>query len=247
MNKKKIIRKILILGAWFLVVAGLGILLVSANRKQHDHVCRELLIQIKGSAENDYVEKEDVQKQLETVAGGSLVKRSESTIDLGRLERSLENNAWIRNAELYFDSRDVLHVSVQEREPIARVFTTEGASFYIDSSGHRMPLLDKISVRVPVVTGFMGAGRMNARDSALLDGVKQITSYVYHDPFWNAQIGQIDITQERKFELLPVIGDHVIRLGDASNIEEKLNRLMVFYKQVLSKVGFNKYAALDLA
>jgi cell division protein FtsQ len=58
--------------------------------------------------------------------------------------------------------------------------------------------------------------------------------------------GKIDITGEKLFELIPVIGDHIIKLGKGENVEEKLNRLFVFYKQVLGKVGFNKYAALDV-
>jgi cell division protein FtsQ len=109
-----------------------------------------------------------------------------------------------------------------------------------------MPLLEKMSARLPVVTGFTNAARLTAKDSALLGDVKRVAGFIYNDKFWNAQIGQIDITPERKFELIPVIGDHIIRIGDAEDIDEKLRRLYVFYQQILSKVGFSKYAALDV-
>jgi cell division protein FtsQ len=246
MVKKKIIRKILVLTAWFLVICGLGTLLVAANRKQKDHLCREVRIGIKGTGEKFYIEKEDVLQLMTAAAHGALTGRPVSTVDLARLENILENNAWIRKAELYIDNKDVLHVSVSEREPIARVFTTGGGSFYIDSSGHRMPLLEKISARVPVVTGYPDVRRMNASDSTLLEGVKQVAGYIYSHPFWNAQVGEIDITPDRRFELIPVVGDHVIRLGDGDKVESKLQRLYVFYQQVMSKVGFNKYAAVDV-
>jgi cell division protein FtsQ len=245
-KKKNIIRKILVLSAWLLVISGMTTLLVAANRKQKDHVCRKVWVGIKAAGENFYIEKEDVLALIEKSARGSLLGKPIVSIDLGGLEKSLENNSWIRNAELYFDSKDDLHVSVEEREPIARVFTTAGNSFYIDSSGHKMPLLEKISARVPVVTGFTNAKKMNTEDSAVLNGIKQVAAFIYGNEFWNAQIGQIDITPDRKFELIPVVGDHIIKLGDAEKTEEKLNRLYVFYKQVMSKVGFNKYAALDI-
>jgi cell division protein FtsQ len=116
----------------------------------------------------------------------------------------------------------------------------------MDSSGAKMPLLDKVSIRVPVITGFTSARRFNAADSALLNQVKKVARFIYTNEFWNAQVGQIDITAERKFELVPVVGDHIIKLGSGDNIEDKLNKLFVFYKQVMSKVGFNKYAALDV-
>ena len=219
-------------------------LLIAANRKQKGNVCTEVLVGITGSGEQFYIEKEDVLKIIQR--GGTLVNKPLSSIDLSALEASLERNSWIREAELYVDSRNALHVLVEERDPIARVFTVEGNSFYIDSSGHRMPLLDKVSVRVPVVTGYPDKGKGTAWHRALFEEVKEVAQFIYHDAFWNAQIGQIDITAEKKFELVPVIGNHIIKLGDGHRVDEKLGRLHTFYRQVMNKVGFNRYAVLDV-
>lgn len=246
MNKRKTIKKILALGGWLLVISGLATLLIAANSKQKEHICKNIFIGIKGNEGKFFVEKEDVLKLMEKTMSGSLLKQPVTAINLGELENGLKENPWIKNAEIYFDSKDALHVFVQEREPVARVFTITGSSFYMDSSGARMPLLDKMSIRVPVVTGFTSARKFNAADSALLQQTKQVVQFIYGNEFWNAQIGQIDITPEKKFELVPVIGNHIIRLGDGENVEEKLSKLYVFYKQVMSKVGFNKYAALDV-
>ena len=49
-----------------------------------------------------------------------------------------------------------------------------------------------------------------------------------------------------KFEMVPVIGNHIVNLGNGENIEQKFNRLFIFYKQVLSKTGFDKYKAIDV-
>ena len=234
------------LGGWLLVIGGISTLLVAANRKEKSHVCRDILIGIKGNEGKFYVEKEDVLKLMDRTAGNSLLQQDVTAINLRRLEDGLKTNPWIKNAELYFDSKDALHVFVEEREPIARVFTIAGNSFYMDSSGARMPLLDKMSIRVPVVTGFTSARKFNAADSTILEQTKQVVQFIYGNEFWNAQVGQIDITTERKFELIPVIGNHIIKLGAGENVGEKLNKLYVFYKQVMSKVGFNKYAALDV-
>lgn len=236
----------MILAAWSLVIGGIATLLVAANKKETGHVCKQVLIGIKGSGEKFYIEESDIKKQLEQTVQGSLVNKPLSKISLASLENDLEKDQWIRDAELYFDREDVLHISVEEREPIARIFTTNGSSFYIDSSGHQMPLIDKVTARVPVITGYINVKRLSARDSALLSDVKAIAKFVYADAFWNAQIGQVDITADRKFELIPVIGDHVIRIGTAENIEEKLSRLLLFYKQVMSKTGFNKYSVVDV-
>jgi len=235
-----------VLGGWLLVISGITTLLIAANRKEQVHVCREILIGIKGNEGKFYVEKEDVLKLLQKAVPGSVLQKPVASINLARLEDGLKVNAWISKAELYFDSKDALHVFVEEREPVARIFTTTGNSFYIDSSGVRMPLLDKMSIRLPVITGFTSARKFNPADSALLQQTKQVAQFIYSNQFWSAQVGQIDITPEGKFELIPVIGNHIIKLGRGENVEEKLNNLYVFYKQVMSKVGFEKYAALEV-
>lgn len=244
MSRKKILYKVLVLSIWLAIIAGLTTLLVAASNNKVSHQCKIVEVLIKGSGEKYYIDKEDIQKQIESVQG-KLAGKPLKEIDLGLLERTLEKNAWIKDAEIYFDNLDVLHVVVREREPIARVFTTAGNSFYIDTAGVRMPLLETVIARVPVVTGFTPAKKLNGKDSALLNEVKTVARFIYNNEFWNAQTGQVDITAERKFEIIPVIGDHIIKIGNAERIEEKLSNLFVFYKQIISKAGFTKYSVLD--
>ena len=61
-----------------------------------------------------------------------------------------------------------------------------------------------------------------------------------------AQVAQIDINEYKKFEMVPVVGNHLVRLGNGENMEAKFRRLMVFYQQVLRKVGFEKYKLIDV-
>jgi len=245
-KKRPTLQRVLFLSLWLLLIGGMATLLIAANRKKKDHVCEEILIGIKGSGEKFYIEKADVLHLVERAAGGSLINRPLETINLTSLEKALKGHSWIRTAELYIDGKDALHISVEEREPIARVFATNGHSFYIDSAAQPMALVEKLTARVPVITNFTEIKKMRKADSAFMNEVKAVAQFIYGNEFWNAQVGQIDITADRQFELIPVIGDHIIKLGSGENVEAKLNRLFVFYKQIMSKVGFHKYAALDL-
>ena len=236
----------MLLAAFLLIIGiGMAVLLVAANGKQEKSVCRDLVVTIKGEGENFYVDKHDIIGSIRYEAGDRLVNRPLEEIDLAKLERQLEKSSWIRDAELYFDRSNILHVIVFEREPIARVFTTEGRSFYIDSSGVRLPLLDKVSVRVPVVTNFTSAKKLAAADSLVLTDLKSLVRYIGGHEFWSAQVAQIDIAGPRFYEIIPTVGNHVIRIGSAENLEQKFDRLMVYYRQVASKVGIDKYAVLD--
>jgi cell division protein FtsQ len=246
MTAKKLIKKIVFFVAVVVIGGGMVTLLIAANHKQQGHVCREVQITIKGDGEQFFIDKDDILKQLKAAAKGPVVSQPMGRVNLAKLELSLEKGLWIRDAQLYFDSREVLHVVVTEREPVARIFTKNGMSFYIDSSGQQMPLLQKETARVLVVTNFTGAKKYNRSDSAMAADVKKIANAINNDDFWIEQIGQLDITPNGMYEAIPIIGNHTIRFGTADNIENKLSKLFIFYKQVLSKTGFDKYETIDL-
>ena len=178
--------------------------------------------------------------------GTELKGRKINEINLDKLEQLLKDNIWISDAEMWFDNRSVLRVSVIERNPVARIFTTDGDSYYIDSSLVRMPLSEKISARLPVFTSFPGGDVLTAKDSILLQDVKNTAVYILNDSFLMSQTAQIDIVNNETFEMIPVVGDHLVKLGDGKDMDKKFNRLMTFYKQVLSKSGFNTYSIVDV-
>lgn len=245
MRFKRPIYRILFFAAWLAVLGGMATLVIAANRKTGSRKCKGVEVSINNDGETISVKKADVLKAIQRTAGGSVMNKPFGDMNLGAMEKTLEANPWIRDAELYLDTKDVLHVSVWEREPFARVFTTTGGSFYIDSSGFQLPLLTTYSVKLPVVTGFTASKRFSAKDSATMQSLKNLILTIGKDSFWTAQVGQIDITPERKFELVPLIGSHIIRLGYAENVEQELSNLLLFYKKVLPKAGLTKYSVLD--
>ena len=246
MKGKKLIYKILILAAWLLVGSGMIVLLAAASKKQKQHLCKDVTITIKGDSKQVFIDKKEIQNQLKLTAKGSLINKPLSGISLSQLENRLKDHPWISKAQLYFDSRNILHVAVVERIPIARIFTTTGQTFYIDSTGHRMPLLENINLRLPIITNFTSAKKLHASDSLMLNDITRMVSYISAHLFWSAQIAQFDITHERTFEAIPVVGNHIIKLGTAEGFAKKLDKLYLFYQNIISKTGFDKYKAIDL-
>jgi cell division protein FtsQ len=110
-----------------------------------------------------------------------------------------------------------------------------------------LPLSDKLTVQLPVFTGYPAQrSKMHGADSLLVVQVRKLSAYIRNDPFWMAQIAQVDIGPARTFEMVPLIGDHVIEFGDGNDYEQKFHRLFIFYKEVLSRTGFDKYSRIDV-
>ena len=231
---------------WVCISGGMLSLLIAAIGKKNREDCTDYTIAIKGAENIFFIDANDIRMLLKSGAGSELKGQKMKDINLKKLEQLLRDNVWIRKAEMWFDNRNVLHVEVYEREPIARIFTTANNSFYIDSTEMKMPLSDKMSARVPVFTNFPDKKVYSAKDSLLFTDVKNVSTYIKNDPFWMSQVAQIDIMVDRNFELSPVVGNHLIKLGNGKDIEKKFNRLMIFYKQVLAQKGFDAYSTIDV-
>lgn len=246
-NNKYTFRKILVISIWILLGTGTIVLLVAAISKKYNEPVAGLEIHIKEVQNNKFIDKKDVINILEKANGKKLNKMDLGSLDLTTMEKELQKNSWIENAEAFFDNNNVLQVKITEREPVARIFTLSGTSFYIDSSLTRIPLSDRFSARLPVFTGFPNVGKvLKKQDSVLLDEIKTVSEYIYSHPFWMAQVDQVNITSAGDFELTPKLGNQVIRFGNANDCEEKFNKLIAFYEQIQTKIGWNKYSVIDV-
>lgn len=245
-NKQNIIRFFINL-LWVLVGSASIVLLVSAVHNKEVKVCKGVEINISGVSTNFFIDKTDVYNIIKNFGGDSMQKKSLASIDLGRIEKALEKDVWVKNAELYFDNNNFLKVSVEEREPVARLFTVTGNTFYIDSSCMMLPLSDKFSARLPVFTGFTSDARILAKDdSSLLCSIKNMSLKILSDTFLMAMIDQIDISTNRSFELVPKLGKQRIIFGDATDVNSKFDKLKLFYKDVITQSGWNRYSTINL-
>ena len=246
-NKQYTFKKIMTASVWIQLGAGLVVLLVAAISKKDTQLLNRVEITIKGVQNHYFINKEDVKEILEKINKKPLNNAMVSSLDLVSMEKELQKEKWIKNAEIFIDNNNVLQVKVTEREPVARIFTTSGASFYLDSSLMRLPLGKKFSARLPVFTSFpTDVIVLKKADSILLRNIKVMSEFIEKDEFWMAQIDQIDITENGSFELIPKVGNQIIRFGDMQNYQEKFNNLLAFYRKVQVKAGWNKYSVLDL-
>lgn len=232
-------RKRYVTIVWITLSAVSLVLLIASVQHKNNKVCKGINVEISGTENNFFVDKKEVTDAL--TASGSIKGETLSNINLRMLENRLKKNKWIAKAELFFDNEEVLQAVVEEKNPVARIFTAEGTSFYIDSACQHLPLSNKLSARVPMFTNFPTSRvKLSKPDSALMASVKELAMFIQANDFWKAQVAQIDITPDG-FEMVPTIGNHIVLLGNGEDYKEKFDRLYSFYKQVWTKVGFEKY------
>jgi cell division protein FtsQ len=247
MKRRYSIKNILLATLWVALGGATIFLLVAAIKTKETHRCKAIEINIHGVSNNFFVDKKDILNAITSMERTNPVGKAIGSFNLKKMELELEKDVWIRSAELFFDNNEILQVSVLEREPIARVFTTTGTTFYIDDELAMLPLSEKFSARLPVFTNFPSDKKVLAKaDSNLLMGIKTISLAIQKDSFSMAMIEQVDITPQRLFEMIPKIGNQLIVFGDATDADAKLSKLKLFYKEIMVKAGWNNYSVINV-
>jgi cell division protein FtsQ len=245
-NKSKF-KKIVSLTVWILLGLSTIALLVSAIYIKETKKCTGISIQILGVSNNFFIDKNDVQEIIKNTVGNKINGKPIREFDLNKIEKELKKDVWISKADLYFDRNGILKAEILEKEPIARVFSNDGNSFYIDDSINRLPLSNKHAARLPVFTNFSTSLKvMTKADSNLLRGIKQMSLYIQKDSFLMAMIDQVYIIGQDQYELIPKMGDQIVLFGDEKNMEKKFEKFKLFYKKIVPQYGWSKYSKIKL-
>lgn len=245
---KTALKRITTVLLWSGVLAGFAVLLAAAVNDKNSASCKGIRVTLRGDDRNAFVDAKDVKALLTADKSLNPTNKPISEVNLAQLEKIVERDPWIRSAQLYIDNNEWLQVEVEQREPLARVFTFSGNSFYLDGDGERIPVSDRYSARVPVFTNFPSdAQKLRREDSLLYAQMRDMAAFIAADTFWNAQVEQVVITEDKRFEFIPKFGDHVVYFGDGTDVAGKFARLLVFYREGLSKAGWNTYTRLNVA
>lgn len=238
-------KKRIITSLWVGLGIGVCVLLTAGVRHKKQLTITGIKVNIERVKGHVFVDENDIALLLTN--NGASAGNTVADLPLHALEQLLEKQPWIYSAQLFIDNNQTLVASIEEREPLARIFTLQGTSFYIDSSGMQLPLSHDYSARVPMFTGFTSnKKKLSKPDSLLLEAVKKIATVIAADSFWMAQVSQVNITSRNTFEIVPVLGNQLIKLGNADSLQSKFDRLTAFYKQVWAKNAFEKYETISV-
>jgi cell division protein FtsQ len=238
-------QKIAIRIIWSIAAAGLIVLFVVSWKAKSAKQLTDIQVELVGeSAQALFMDEIAIRSILNDQ--GVHVGLPIEKINLTQLEQFIEKTEWVKNAEFFINNKLTLEVKIEQRIPIARVFTASGTSFYIDNEGWRLPLKQLTVLNLPVFTGFpTDQPKLSKPDSVLLKDVLFFAKTIQKDSFFMAQVAQVNIEPNGTFQMVPTLGDHVVLLGTIEQLEDKLNRLFTFYKKVWVVSGVNAYQYID--
>lgn len=193
------------------------------------------------------IEEEDILVELDRGLGYPVIGQSFKTIDLARIESLLEKNPFVKDAEVFIDSRNELGIKILQRKPIVRVISNRGEQYYLDEDGNKLPLSKHFAVNIVTATGEYPpfSPEFLTENNALHD-LFNLCTELEKDSFLKSMIVQVHVNVKKEFTLVPLIGDQKIIFGEFDDSMKKWKKLKVFYKEAMPFVGWRKYRNLDL-
>lgn len=231
-----------------LAVATLFVLIAFAEREQHDTTVKGIAISIDNLNDNHFIDEEDVRRLMQ-FRNENLIGASVSSINLKEVERKIKADRFIEDAELYGDLKGNLLVNVTVRRPVARIVRNDGPDGYIAEDGTIMPVSEKFTSRVMLISGAYARILLSQQNLFSTGDGRQLMDMlevIREDEFWNAQVAQLDIDAKGKIDLLMQVGAEKIEFGTPEKIEEKFEKLMIYYKDILPVKGWGRYKRVNL-
>ena len=181
-------------------------------------------------------------------------------IDVNAIETSIRKMEEVLTVEVYKKLGSEWNIDITTRKPLARIYNNLGEDFYLDATGHTLKPSILYTARVVVVNGDIPdrkdeftvddiINNPTLKSNRLLDDVYRISNYVCNHPFFRAQIGQIYRQTNGDFILIPQVGAQRIVFGTAktnAEVEEKFNKLDIFYREAMPFEGWSKYDQINL-
>ncbi|MFZ9981438.1 MAG: cell division protein FtsQ/DivIB [Cyclobacteriaceae bacterium] len=235
----------------FKVTAGLLAVMVLvgfADRNLRHNTCKDIVVTLENVRENHFLDEADVLRMVETIPGEVRTKQF-SVIDFREIEERLKSYRNFRDVQLFNDLKGNLVVNVSLRRPVARLAQESGPDAYLSEEGLVIPVSDRYSSRVVILSGSMVKQIILDQDLNKSDYGKRIKAtldFINGDSFLKKQIAEIELNSDGTINLLPQIGSQTIEFGKPEKLEDKFLKLKVFYKSILPERGWNKYHRVNL-
>lgn len=233
------------------IAAALAVLfffIAFSERKQGSVAVKDIIIKVENANENQFIDEQDVidlmQLEKENLKGAAL-----DNLNLKEIEKRIKANRFVQDAELYSDLKGNLIVKAILRRPIARIVRNDGPDGYIAEDGTIMPVSDKFTTRVVLISGAFSRILLQAENlNKSVEGKQllEMLTIIREDEFWRAQIAQLDINSNVSVNMFPQVGGQTIEFGKPENLELKFKKLRIFYKEILPQQGWNTYERVNL-
>lgn len=227
---------------------GLGLMAAFAALRQARRPVQAIVVNIANEFDNYFISERGVTALLTDGGKEPVLGTVPEGPRLRQLEGRLRAHPFVRDAQVYRDLAGNLHADIHQNRPIARlVHADDRLDTYVDADGNRLPLSPLYTARVATVSRAGGGALPNRFfQNSTGRGYLDFLRYVDEHPFWRAQVAEVFVEPGGKLSFTQQVGDQRIEFGPPEDISGKFAKLMVFYRQIPSVLGWDTYHRVNV-
>lgn len=191
---------------------------------------------------------------------GDFKNKERKNVEGKDVEEFLMKNQYLEDVQVFQNLKGILKIEIKQSEPLVRIHTIRNQEYYIDNRGKIIEILGNDITDVVVANGFID---INSKilDKRVVDTIRiqdkkgfekslsniyLIAQKLHNDSILNYQIDQIYLNEDGNYELIPKIGNYLIRINENEDLETQFTKLSYLYKDGFSRIGWDNYSVVDL-
>ena len=237
--KRSVKISLIVLGA-----ALLAVLVVVLNVSRSNSQVRGLEADIRYGSTPVLVSGQTVVDSV-VAALPTLMQQQVKAVDCEAVAEAARRVPFLTNVSASVSVSGRVVVRADQRRPIARLFHGDRER-YLDREGAVFPVSRVGNCNVLVAGGdFTAPLRPDSLD-AQLTALWQVASYLDSESRYSKLIDQIFVERDGDIMMVPKVGDHVVELGDANDLDGKFANLVAFYRKGMPRAGWDTYSKISL-
>lgn len=237
--KRSVKISLIVLGA-----ALLAVLVVVLNVSRSNSQVRGLEADIRYGSTPVLVSGQTVVDSV-VAALPALMQQQVKAVDCEAVAEAARRVPFLTNVSASVSVSGRVVVRADQRRPIARLFHGDRER-YLDREGAVFPVSRVGNCNVLVAGGdFTAPLRPDSLD-AQLTALWQVASYLDSESRYSKLIDQIFVERDGDIMMVPKVGDHVVELGDANDLDGKFANLVAFYRKGMPRAGWDTYSKISL-
>jgi len=236
---------------FFLILAtcSLVAMILLAEQRNARQLCKNIKICVQQIDDQAFVGEAVIKDYLQTLNMlPTLGKTPFSKLSVNLIQKSLQANPFIRCCNVYKTINGTLVIQALSKRAIARFLSSDAEDCYIDEKGYPFPLSKQYAPRI-ILVEFEKESHIMLHNTIVPISPSLVKLFIslQEDPFFKTEIVHAYINQTQQITLATHFAKHKIFLGNVEEkLTDKLEKIKIFYKEILPQVGWNTYKRINL-
>ncbi|UOF94520.1 MAG: hypothetical protein IR527_00720 [Bacteroides sp.] len=156
----------------------------------------------------------------------------------------------VESITIYFDVYNNLYVKIYMKNILIKIENIYKKSFFIDFNGYKIDNVHNDNLHTIVnaygfITEYANDKSCKIKSEIVID-IYKISLYIKNSSFWVKHIKHIYVNKNIEIELTTYINNHIFLIGNSNDINEKMDKIILFYQKIINRIDSYKYLVINL-